>query len=274
MQPQKKNNSPKGSNPNQTSQLPHPFHITITSRSNERVKTLLKQTDRYLFFEGRKLVEDILSKQIPIHILVIGQDLKRPLPHHSCPIAETWTVNEIVLKKLSSLKESPDLIAVLPNTPTSIDFSKSQVVIGVDSIQDPANAGTIFRCASAFGIDGIAFSGASVKASSQKFLRGAQDAFLTVPFEHFDSIEKLVEKAAAANFNIYLTSSHSPGQTIAVENLRFPALILFGNEGSGLPGPLLHVYPALKIAQTNQVESLNVGVSACIIMHEIRRLLT
>ncbi len=93
-------------------------------------------------------------------------------------------------------------------------------------------------------------------------------------FQHFETIKTLIEKAAKANFNIYLTSSHDSKETISPEEVLFPSLLLFGNEGKGLAGELFQRYPSIKITQTDKVESLNVGVSACFIMHELKKLAT
>jgi TrmH family RNA methyltransferase len=243
----------------------------INSRSNQKVKDLIKQRDHYFFFEGEKLVKDILQKGKKVEVLVIHKAKEKQLHVTRESVKETWYVSESVLKKISSLKEKPDFIAVLKLKEEEINFRKSKVVIGVDNIQDPANAGTIFRCAAAFGIDAVVFSGASVKPNNPKFLRAAQDAFFDIHFQHFETIEMLIAKAKKANFNIYLTSSHESRETVGPEEVQFPCLLLFGNEGTGLAEALFQEYASIKIAQTNKVESLNVGVSACIIMHELRK---
>ena len=248
----------------------------ITSRTNPRVKDLLDKKDHYFFFEGEKLVGDILQRGMKINILVIHETKENRLSIPAGNVKETWYVNESVLKKLSSLKETPDFIAVLEMEEKHIDFRRAKVIIALDSIQDPANAGTVFRCAAAFGVDAVAFSGACVKPTNPKFLRAAQDAFFEVPFQHFETIKDLVGKAEKTGLNIYLTSSHDiPGAVgiIGPEQVRFPCLVLFGNEGQGLPEAFFLRYPALRVSQTDKVESLNVGVSACIIMHELRKLL-
>ncbi|MCP4152626.1 MAG: RNA methyltransferase [bacterium] len=141
----------------------------------------------------------------------------------------------------------------------------------IDKNKDPANAGTVFRSAAAFGIDAVAFSGASVRTTNPKFLRGAQDTFLDVDSQNFDSLAELIDSASAAGMNIYLTSSHQAGETVDPADIRLPCLIIFGNEGSGLPDDFLSKYPTIKIAQSGKVESLNAGISACIIMHELHK---
>lgn len=248
----------------------------IASRTNPRVKDLLEKRDHYYFFEGEKLVEDILRKGMKVSILVIHEAREKRLTVPAGSVKETWYVNDSVLKKLSSLKETPDFIAVLELQEKHIDFRRAKVIIALDSIQDPANAGTVFRCAAAFGMDAVVFCGACVKPTNPKFLRAAQNAFFETQFQHFETMEELLGKAEKAGLNIYLTSSHDmPGVvgTLGPGEVRFPCLVLFGNEGQGLPEAFFLRYPAIRVSQTDKVESLNVGVSACIIMHELRKLL-
>lgn len=244
----------------------------ITSRSNERLKELVKTREDYYFFEGEKLVEDILRRKITVDTLILHDKIEEDFPVPEKNVKDIWYVNDSVLKKLSTLKKPSECIAVLKLKKWEIDFRKARVVIGLDNIQDPANAGTVFRCAAAFGVDFIALSGASVRTTNPKFIRAAQDAFFNVKFQQFDSVETLIKKASRANVNIYLTSSRHPGEAVKPEAVQFPCLILMGNEGQGLAPELFLEYPSIKISQTEKVESLNAGVSACIIMHELRKL--
>jgi TrmH family RNA methyltransferase len=242
----------------------------INSRSNQRVKDLIKKRDQYFFFEGEKLVKDILDGGIEISILIVDEKREDQLPiPKETVVKETWVVAETVLEKISSLKEKPDFIAILEWQEKPVDFHQASVVIGLDSIQDPANVGTVFRCAAAFGIDAIALTGISVNLNNTKFLRAAQDSFFKINYQRFDDVEALIREAEAANFNIYLTSSHDSTYVIAPHHIEGPCLILFGNEGKGLDKALFERYPPVKVPQEDKVESLNVGVSACIIMYEV-----
>jgi TrmH family RNA methyltransferase len=244
--------------------------IKISSRSNQRVKDLIKNRDRYFFFEGEKLVKDILDRGIAIDILIVSatKEAESGIPGPAI-VRETWVVAETVLEKLSSLKEKADFIAVLSWEAEPVDFQRAAVVIGLDGLQDPANVGTIFRCAAAFGIEAIALAGSSVNLRNPKFLRAAQNSFFDVCSQRFDNVELLIREATAAGLSIYLTSSHDSSYVIAPHHIERPCLILCGNEGTGLGKDLFERYPSVKIPQTGRVESLNVGVAACIIMYEV-----
>lgn len=243
----------------------------ITSRSNLKVKDLVKEKDNYFIFEGEKLVRDILERDIEISKLLINNKREDYLNIAGKTIYETWYVHETVLKKISSLKENPDFIAVLKIKRRKINLNKAKIVIALDNVQDPGNVGTIFRCAAAFGVDSIALTGACVNANNSRFLRAAQTSFFEVNFQEFADIETLIKKSKAKKYNIYLTSARSSGDIVDIDKIRYPCLIIFGNEGQGLGEELFTRFPMLHIPQKKSVESLNVGVSACIIMYEITR---
>ena len=244
----------------------------IGSRSNPKVKALVKKRDRCFFFEGEKLVNDILKRDIEISILVVNEKKENQLilPGKTT-VKETWYVSDTILEKISSLKEKPGFIAVLELQEKTINFRAAKVVIALDNLQDPANAGTVFRCAAAFGIDAIALTGASVKLNNSKFLRAAQNAVFDLNYQRFPDVGSLIKNANEANFNIYLTSSHSSKDTLAPRQIKQPCLILFGNEGKGLDKELFDCCSSIRIPQADTMESLNVGVAACIIMHEIMK---
>ncbi|MCK5055521.1 MAG: RNA methyltransferase [Candidatus Aminicenantes bacterium] len=245
----------------------------ITSRSNPKVKELLKEKDNYFIFEGEKLVRDILQRDMKISKLIINNREEGKLNISGKSIHEIWYVHEQVLRKISSLKESADFLAVLKIKKRKINLNKARIVIGIHDVQDPGNVGTIFRCAAAFGIDSIALTGASVNPNNSRFLRAAQTSFLEVDFQEFEDVETLIKKAKAKNYHIYLTSAGFPGEEnpVPMDEVHFPCVIIFGNEGQGLKEALFTRFPMLRIPQNKDVESLNVGVSACIIMYAITK---
>ena len=69
-----------------------------------------------------------------------------------------------------------------------------------------------------------------------------------------------------------MTGSHPGKASLPLAALEFPCLVLFGNEGRGLEPRLLERFPLVRLEQEERIDSLNVAVSACILMHELRRL--
>jgi len=245
--------------------------IEITSRTNPRLQALLKNREKLIFFEGEKLVGDILSRALTVSTLIFSPEMERRLPEISATVVEHWRVSRPVLEKISELKTPPEIIAVLEMPVWEIDLKGQKIVFAFDSVQDPANLGVVFRCAAAFGVSALVMAGASVRTNHPKVVRAAQTTILDVPFQVFPSLEELLARAQAQKVHVYLTGSHVTGKPLTVAGMKFPCLVFFGNEGQGLAQGLLARFPLIRLEQAESIDSLNVAVSACILMHEVKR---
>lgn len=245
----------------------------IDSTSNPRLKKLWSQKDEWLFLEGEKLLKDVLRRQINIEILVVNKNLEKNELKDLAgnpKIHQIWLASEKILKKISELKSPPDYIGVT-RPPLPVQSLTGRLILAFCDLQDPGNAGSIFRCAAAFGVNEIAFIGDSVKITNRKFIRSAQNSIFEVHSARFPTLESFLDILPGHRFNIYLTSSRSRSDVYSPEQIKPPAVVIFGNEGRGIDEYLLGRYPVVKIPQARQVESLNLGISACIIMHELSK---
>jgi len=246
----------------------------IHSRNNPKVKDLTRYHDQYLFFEGEKLVRDILERNPGIDLLLVSEKIETrfPIPKKA-NIKEVWFTSEGVIHKVSHLKEKSDVIAVINREEMAIDLKNTPVVLVLDNIQDPGNLGAICRCAAAFGVDALALTGDTVHLNNSKFLRAAQTAFFDIHFQRFKHLDHLLEEALKLNpsFHVYTTSPHPTTSPLSPKQIEKPALIIIGNEGQGLDGEILEKYPCITIPHDPRVESLNAAISACILMYELFR---
>jgi TrmH family RNA methyltransferase len=246
--------------------------LEISSRANPRLQELLAARDKLFFFEGEKLVRDILVRRLTVGQLLVSPEAEKNLPEITAAVGEYWRVTPQVMEKISGLKSPPPLVAVLDLPAAEIDFRRQPVTVGLVDIQDPGNLGTIFRCASAFGFAALALAGSCARPNHPKVVRSAQTALLDVSFQAFPGVEELIARALAQGAHVCVTGSHPGKASLPLAELERPCLLLFGNEGRGLAPELLARYPLIRLAQEERMDSLNVAVSACILMHELRRL--
>ncbi len=246
--------------------------IEITSTANPRLKELLAAQETVFFFAGEKLVRDVLSRPLVVDKLLVSDALEGELPVAAAEIREHWRVSPQVLARVSGMKSPPPLIAVLSLPEKEIDFTRPGVTVGLVDVQDPGNVGTAFRCASAFGGTALALAGDCARPNHAKVVRAAQTSLLDVPFQAFRGSEELIAAALKANARVYVTAADPGRDSLSLAGLQFPCLLLFGNEGRGLDPRLLERFPRVRLEQEPRIDSLNVSVSACIIMHELRRL--
>jgi len=148
-------------------------------------------------------------------------------------------------------------------------------------LQDPGNLGTILRSSEAFGSAGVVLGEGTVSPFNSKVVRASAGSVFRLPLVHRQAyglekkesakLEEVSEALRRRNVRLIATSSHK-GTPIDQADLKTPAAIFFGNEGSGLPRDLMaKMDEFISIPHTQQVESLNAGVAASIVLYEAAR---
>jgi len=145
---------------------------------------------------------------------------------------------------------------------------KALIVI-LDAIQDPGNAGTIARSAEAFGATGIIFSEGCARMSNGKVLRAAAGSLFRIPYMEGVTHSQIVDLFGGAGLRVYALAGESKTPLTRCD-LGGPCALLIGNEGAGLPSELLALGEIASIP-TVRVESLNAAVACSIALFEAAR---
>lgn len=146
-------------------------------------------------------------------------------------------------------------------------------IIVVLGLQDPGNLGTILRSAEAFGSAGVVIGEGTVSPLNSKVIRASAGSIFRLPLVTTKSADgaKTIAAMRSAGVRLIATSSHK-GTPLDRTDLKGPAAIYIGNEGSGLSRDLLaQVDELVAIPHASQVESLNAGVAASIVLYEAAR---
>ena len=178
--------------------------------------------------------------------------------------------------------ESPQGVAALVRFKQfSLDDVIERVQVGpivvIAGLQDPGNLGTILRSAEAFGSAGVILGEGTVSPFNSKVVRASAGSVFRLPIVHGPGdataakLESVSEKLRTQAVRLIATSSHK-GTPLDEADLKAPAAIFFGNEGSGLPRQLIaKMDEVIEIPHALQVESLNAGVAASIVLYEAAR---
>ena len=258
----------------------------VSSRHNTRLKDLRQAFRRAELtskgecaIEGVKLLEEAIRH---------GQHLESVFFSESArPLAEKFLPQ--IADRTETLILPPDLFnSIVPtDSPQGVaalvklrQFSPAQILdqatvkngplVVAAGLQDPGNLGTILRSAEAFGAAGVFLIEGTVSPYNWKALRGSAGSIFRLPTAHISSAE-LIPLLRAHSVRLLATSSHK-GTPLTEANWTLPLAIFIGNEGAGLPRELLHqMDETLVIPQSAQVESLNAGVAASIVLYEAAR---
>ncbi|MCX6598055.1 MAG: RNA methyltransferase, partial [Acidobacteria bacterium] len=124
--------------------------------------------DGYTVIEGRHLLEEALRGPTVVETLLAPAEWE--LPVHR---ARRIDVPETVLRQVASTESSPGVIALVrwPSWTLADLLAPPALVVVLDGVQDPGNAGTILRSAEAFGATGVVFRRGAVSPRNPKLLR-------------------------------------------------------------------------------------------------------
>ena len=227
--------------------------LEILSKNNQKIKEAcaLKmkkvRLEKHLFLmEGIKNFDMALKygkvKQVftTIGLPKIKQDV------------EAYRVNDEVLRKLAN-----------SDNPEGIVFVCHKIVY-LDQINDPGNLGTILRTAVAFDYDAVILSKSSVDLYNEKVIAASKGAIFLID-AYYDDIKNYIDGhqiiVSALDDAIPLNELEKPKDFVLV----------LGNESHGVSEEVLKLAnKVVKIEMNDNIDSLNVGVAAGILMNYLK----
>jgi len=230
-----------------------------------------RQIHKLFIAEGTKLVNDLIKLEAPIKTIISTSNIERCNQSIEYIQCNSWE-----LEKISFLKTSPEIIALVDiiENDFNINDLPGKLSIGLDSIQDPGNMGTIIRLANWFGIENILCSNDCVDNYNPKVVQASMGALIRVKVHYIDLPDTINELIKFPDYQINGTFMN--GECIYSSNLQSNGLIVMGNEGKGISEMVERLVTKRISIPTfsdkfNGAESLNVGVATGIIISEFTR---
>lgn len=245
----------------------------ITSSHNPRVKAVTRlhqakdrQEAGLILIEGRHPVEEALTAGVELTEVFLREG-EAPLAA-GCP---QFFAAESVMAKLATTDSAPPVVAVgkRPVHPAEVLFSSTSArVLGTVDLQDPGNLGSLIRSACAFGVSALLTVGIHVDPYHPKVIRASTGLVFRLPVATLPNTATL-ESLLARHPDVtpYGTDAHQ-GESYKAAVFPAKTLLLMGGEAHGLPKEVWNFAKPLHIPMSPGVESLNVGVSAGIILAE------
>jgi RNA methyltransferase, TrmH family len=253
----------------------------LTSLQNPLVKQLRKlhrakeRRSQHLFLiEGTHLVEAACLAKRPLQTVCCTPEWEHRhaqlMDQVGLAAQRVERVSQEVLRAIATTTEPDGIVATIErhSTPTP-QFTQLGLVL--ETIQDPGNLGTLIRTVAAVGADGILLSGDSVDLDHPKVLRASAGQWFQTPIAATDCLADALTTYQRQGFQLVATLSTAQQTYWQVDFCR-PTLVLLGNEGAGLsPGIAQLADCAVQIPLQPGVESLNVAISAALILYEAQR---
>jgi TrmH family RNA methyltransferase len=181
-------------------------------------------------------------------------------------------VSDRVIEKLSETQTPQGIVAVVHQL--HIDLAdlveaSPKLVVLLERIQDPGNAGTILRAADAAGCDGVVFSAGSVDVYNGKVVRSTAGSLLHVPVVVGADLASAIKELQKIGMQVLLADvDGEPLPQIPTATLSKPTAWIFGNEANGAdPALRAIVDKVVSIPIYGSAESLNLATAASICLY-------
>lgn len=214
--------------------------------------------------EGPHLLEEALASPVEIVTVIVSESARAAAEGLlvRADHARVVSVPDAIFAKIATTEHSQGVISLVrPPSWSSRDLLRATPLIMVlDAIQDPGNAGAIVRVAEAFGATGAVFLKGTVSRYNPKCLRGSAGSLFRVPVA--DSLDP-------AGLTLYAAM---PRAELPLDQADFtgPCAIIVGSEGRGVNPDLAARATGVRIP-TSRVESLNAAVAAGVMLYEAQR---
>ena len=181
-------------------------------------------------------------------------------------------VSTRVMEKISDTKTPQGVVSVVHHIDVEfpeIVASKPKLVVLLDRIQDPGNAGTIIRAADAAGADAVVFSLGSVDPYNSKVVRSTAGSLLNVPVSVGVELSQAIPELQASGVQVLSTSAKGEGlPAMGRETLGKPSAWIFGNEAGGVDAKLASLADTtVSIPIYGSAESLNLATAASVCLY-------
>lgn len=257
---------------------------TITSAANPLLKDVRRAiargsltADGLCVAETFHLLEEALRSDCEVKAVLAADSVRSAAEAHVRRLngVKVFVLPDALLQSVSATENTQGVVALVKPPEWKLEqlFRGRSLVVVLDGLQDPGNAGTIVRAAEAFGATGALFLKGTVSPFNPKTLRGSAGSLFRVPFLH--GVDAALARAALQQNKVELfagvpAGGDRPVRPLAEVDLTVKCALVIGNEARGVSDELRAAATDISIP-TVGVESLNAAVAAGILLYEARR---
>ena len=252
---------------------------TITSAQNPKIKNLLllqekskARREQGLFVvEGRRELEHCIEGGFQIKTVFVCPEIagEEALPEASAII----TIPEQLYRKVAYRESTEGIIAEVAcqaRTLEDLQLKENPVVIVLESVEKPGNLGAVLRSADAAGADAVLIGDPLTDLYNPNLIRASIGAVFTVPVVAAPSAQ-IIAFLKARGIQI-LTAQLQDSSLYYDVDMRRGTAIVMGTESTGLTDIWRKAADAhIRIPMLGRLDSLNVSVSAAILLFEAIR---
>ena len=251
----------------------------ISSTQNPRIKHLLllqqksaqRRADGLFVVEGQREVEHCLAAGFALRTAYVCPKIAGPvyLPQS----VEVVPVTPRVYERIAYRGGTEGVVALVEARRTllnDLQLSSSPLIVVLESVEKPGNLGAVLRSADAAGADAVIVCDPLTDLYNPNLIRSAVGAVFTVPCVACTT-EECITFFKERGIQI-LTAQLQDSSLYYDTPMTGPTAIVMGTEATGLTDQWRQVADAhIRIPMLGRLDSLNVSVSAAILLFEAVR---
>jgi TrmH family RNA methyltransferase len=257
---------------------------TITSTANPLLKEVRRAVARgsltesgWCVAETFHLLEEALRSGCEVKTVLAAESARTAVVAQGRRLAgvKVAVLPDALFAGIAATETSQGVMALVQPRPWKLEqlLDGAALVVVLDGLQDPGNAGAIVRAAEAFGSTGVLFLKGTVSPHNPKTLRASAGSLFRVPYVH--GIESAAARAALEGSKIALfaampAASATATRPLAATDLTGRCALIVGNEAHGVSAVWRAAAAPVSIP-TVGVESLNAAIASGILLYEARR---
>ena len=268
------------------SPMPSPAPPIVTSLANPRIKAAVALRDRrerdragLTLVDGAREVRRALDADVVVEeafvceSLLAGPDARMALDRLRASEVPLQPVSEAVFAKLAFGQRGEGLVAVvrIPSLALgALELPAGPLVVVVEAVEKPGNLGAILRSADGAGADAVIAASPRTDLFNPNAIRGSAGTIFSLPLATATTAEA---QAWLTERSLRIVTARVDADRVYSEvDLTGPLALVVGAEAEGLSdtwrGPGVE---SVRIPMLGVADSLNVSVSAAILLYEARR---
>jgi RNA methyltransferase, TrmH family len=219
------------------------------------------------------LLEEGLRSACLVPFVLAGRSVTPLVEKHIRGLKDTrlLVMDDSLLAAVAGTESPQGVVALVQPPVWTLDhaFRGRPLVVILDGVQDPGNAGALMRAAEAFGATGVLFAKGSVTPYHPKTVRASAGSLFRLPCIGGMDAELIRAACVQRRLDIFAAVSRHGRPLDEIDMTRKCALVI-GSEGHGVGATLSGSAIEISIP-TSGVESLNAAAAGAILLYEAAR---
>ena len=255
-------------------EIPEPSKAALRHARALQRRRYRQETGQFLV-EGRQAVREALKAPGVVESLYVRWDAAFDnadlLEQAGAAGVPYFALSEQNLATVTDTVTPQGVVAVAHavDVPLSELAAHPALVVICAQVRDPGNAGTVIRCADAFGADAVIVSSDSVDVYNPKVVRATVGSLFHLPLVVDVGLADAVGACRERGLQVFGADGHADTDLAGLGgDLARPTAWLMGNESWGLPAASLDlVDKSVSVPMYGRAESLNLAAAAAVCLY-------